>query len=206
MKILTWLLEFWKQKKEFILIAGVAIILFLLTFMKGCQYGKQHKKCPEIVSNTVYLHDTITRTIIDHVPYYVQEVDTVYYPKEIPAKVDTAQILKNYFATFKYDRYWTAKDTLEVYLTDYISQNKSIHNVFKYKWLLPTTITENKVDNSVHYSSYLYLGASVPVSKLDYSSIDLTLALPKFYIGVGYLPGINGFSVKGGVKLISFKK
>ncbi len=207
-KIILWLINLWNNNKRIIVYFAFFALFLALSYISGCRHGKRLVHCPQITSNTVYVHDTVFHTITNQFPYYVYKVDTVIYDHLIPADVDTAEILRNFFATYKYERYWTARDTLEVFLTDYISQNKPIHNIFKYKWLLPTTITNTTVDNSVTYSSYLYIGGSVPISigNFKYSSIDLTLALPKWYVGVGYLPGVNTFAIKGGVKIFQFKK
>lgn len=207
-KIILWLLNIWNKSKRIIIYLVLAALFLTLSYITGCSHGRKTKQCPQITSNTVYVHDTITRTITNRFPYYVYKTDTVIYDHLIPADVDTALILKNYFATYKYDRYWAARDTLEVFLTDYISENKPVNNVFRYRWLLPQTITTNIQDNTVTYNSYLYVGGSVPVYPFDfkYSSIDLTLTLPKWYVGVGYLPGINVFVIKGGVKLLQFKQ
>ena len=204
--IILWLVNFYSKYNKWIWFILAFLCVLSLSFIKGCSYGRKTKKCPEITTSIIIKHDTVTRTITDRFPYYVYKIDTVIYDHLIPADVDTTEILRNYFATYKYQRYWTAKDTLEVFLTDYISQNKPIDNVFRYKWLLPQTITNTVVDNSVHYSSYLYIGGSVPINNFKYSSIDLTLALPKWYVGAGYLPGVNAFSLKGGIKLVQFKK
>lgn len=204
MKLLAWLTAFWNQRKGFIIIDGIALVMFLLTFMKGCQYGKAHKICPRIETKTVFVHDTVTHRIVDRFPYYVYKTDTVIYESLIPMDVDTNLILKEYFAKHIIDRKWE-NDTLTVNIRDVISRNQPVSNLFKYNIKIPFTTITNTVDQSVHYQSYLYIGGSVPINKFDYSSIDLTLALPKWSAGVGYMPGQNTFVVKAEIKLIQFK-
>jgi hypothetical protein len=206
MKIIAFFTNLWKNSKGFIIIAGIALIMFLLTFMKGCQYGKAHKICPQIETKTVIKHDTIDHYIPNYVPWYIAGKDTtIYKDKLIPAKVDTQAILKDYFAQHIYDRFW--RDSLiQVDLKDMITQNNAYPQKFSYKILRPQTIINNTQDNSVHYASYLYLGGSVPINKFDYSSIDLTLALPKWSAGLGYMPGHNTFVIKGAIKIVAFKK
>lgn len=190
--------------KIIISVAAVLVILGL-TFFGGYRFYHKIHPCAPAVSDTIIVHDTTTYIIHDTIPYYVSILDTIYVPKEIPQNVDTAKILKNYFSTYVYDRSWTAKDTLEVTIKDYISQNKSINNEFKYKILLPQTTIINNVDNSVHYTKYLYGGLNVPFKDLKTMEIEALYAFRKGYFGVGYSPINSGFSVKAGFTIFKFK-
>jgi hypothetical protein len=203
--ILLWLTNLWKNNKRLILEICLVLAVLSMAFIKGCQYGKQQVHCPDITTETIYVHDTVTHRIVDRFPYYISHTDTIIELVQYPAKIDTAEILKDYFATHVIDRYW--QDSLiRVDLKDYITQNKPGKNVFKYNILRPQTITHTTVDNSVTYNSYLYVGGSVPINKFDYSSIDLIVAFPKWVVGAGYMPGQNSFAIKGGVKLFQFKQ
>lgn len=190
------------------LIISLIILIFLgLAFFAGWKTYPHYRPCPTISHDTVFHYDTTTHWIHDTVPYYVQILDTVFAPDSIPIPVDTNQILKNYFATYVYNRHWT-NDTLNVYLTDYITQNKPINNIFKYNIKIPFTTVINNVDNTISYNKYVSAGVSIPVYPYDnfkYISLDAQYHWAKGYIGVGYTPTIKTFSVRAGTTILKIK-
>jgi hypothetical protein len=206
MKILTWLTEIWPKIKKTVYLILAVLSVLSIAYISGCVRGRRTAKCPTISTEVVILHDTATHYIPNYVPWYIAGKDTtIYIDRLIPAKVDTLAILRDYYALHYQDRFWS-DSLIQVTLKDMITQNKATPQKFTYKILRPQTIINNTQDNSVHYQSYLYIGGSVPINKFDYSSIDLTLALPKWSIGVSYAPGVNTFMVRAGVKIIAFKK
>ena len=204
--IIAFFTNLWGTSKKIILLVAFAVLVVALSYISGCIHGRKTKQCPQIETKVIIKTDTVHHYIPNYVPWYIAGRDTtIYIDRLIPAKVDTQVILKDYFAQHIYDRFW--RDSLiQVDLKDMITQNKAYPQKFSYKILRPQTIINNTQDNSVHYQSYLYLGGSVPINKFDYSSIDLTLALPKWSAGVGYMPGHNTFVAKLGFKIIQFKK
>ena len=201
-KVLQW----FKDAKELLYGIIVVLVLFLFVFIKGCNYGKTRVHCPEIRSDTILVHDTITHTIIDTFPYYIAVRDTIFFRDTIYGDIDTAQILKNYFAVNVYTRSWQ-DSLLDVTLQDYISENKPVRNVFTYKILRPQQVIINEVDNSITYNKYLYGGITLPVSpfkNINYISLDVIYAFPKGYFGAMWQPEINTFSAKFGVKLLQW--
>lgn len=185
-----------------ILYLVLIVTLVALSFAGGCRHGK--KQCnPETVTKIVIKYDTVTKTIIDKVPYYIIKHDSISYPVEVPANVDTALILEDYFATHIVNRIWQ-DSLLKVDLTDYISQNKPVHNVFNYQILRPQQIIIN-VDNSKHYSRYITAGLSVPIKDIRYTSFETNFIFRSGYIGAFYNYGLQSFGISAGTTLFRFK-
>ena len=182
-----------------LVLAGVAI---LVLFGTGMCTGYKVKKCPEITTETIIVHDTITHTIPNDIYHYVQVLkDTVIYNDKIVYKdVDTAQILKNYFATYTYERYFHDKN-INIFLNDSISQNKSVGHSFKYEWLKPQVVTNNE-QIIKNYRRSLYTGAGL--NTLKELSVQGLYAGPRLALGVGYAPVTKVTEVKAYINLFNF--
>ena len=189
-------------------------MLFLgLSFVGGCQYHKKTFK-PAVPSvDTVVVFDTVEHHIIDHFPYYITNTDSVIIRDTVIQSVDTAAILKDYFAIHYYTRVW--EDTLvKVTIEDAISENRSISSNFKYNLLKPQTIINNSVDNSVTYNKYAYFGVFMPVfpfkvneiSNINYVGLEALMAYPKGYSRVSWQPYTKTFIFGTGVTIMKFKR
>jgi hypothetical protein len=205
LKMLKIILDWLKKNLAFIL-GAVFLFCMVACFVSGCRYHKFRHPCPEAVINThtVIIHDTIIHEITDTFPYYVQKVDSIVYRDTIILEVDTALILKDYFALHYYTRNWQ-DSLLQVDLKDVVSENKFIENDFRYKILRPQAIINNTIDQSIHYAKYIYLGIDVPVQNLNYIEVEGLFAFRKGYFGLGYEPQIKSVNIKGGVTLFKFK-
>ena len=182
----------------------VAVILITLFFWLGFKAHERFRPCPEIRRDTVYVYDTITHYIPDTIPYYYVTVDSLVIRDTIPRIVDTTQILLDYFMYHYYTRTW--EDTLvKVTLSDVVTENKFLDATFSYKLLKPVTIINNSVQY-FNYSSYLYLGGSVPVNDIKMASTDVYFANKRLLVGVGYIPYSKGVRVTGALKLFKFNK
>ena len=159
--------------------------------------------------DTIRIYDTIIHFIPDTVPFYIVRKDTVIINHNIPAIVDTAAILVDYYSIHYYTRDWydiNQSDTLiHIRLEDAIMENMPIDNNFSYRYYKPQTVINNVVNN-VSYSSYLYGTLILPVPDTKYASLGLSYASGRGLIGVGYMPFNKGVSLTGGFKLIRFKK
>jgi len=199
LKLLNW----FKKNLAFIL-AGIFLFCLIACFVSGCNYHKNRFKCPEITTHTVIIHDTLIHNIVDSFPYYISNTVKIIYRDTIIQPVDTAEILRDYFALHVYNRQWE-DSLLSVNLRDTITENHFLGNKFQYQILRPQTITYNNVDNSVTYNSYLYCGIGTQTNNINNIELNGLLAFPKIYIGAGYLPNIKAFNAKIGIKLLSFK-
>lgn len=190
--------------KNYLIGAGILITLLLFAFIGGCQRGKRIKVCPDIITNVVHVTDTIIHTIIDTFPYYISHTDTIIYTDTIIQPVDTAAILRDYFALHIYSRNWT-DSLLTVNLRDTVTQNSFLGNQFNYKILRPQTIINTVVDNSIHYNKYLYAGIDFTFWDMGQSEISLFYAFRGGYGGIGYAYYQKGFALKWGVPIAKFR-
>lgn len=193
-----------KPLYKYLIVAAITVLVLFMTFFWGCQYGKTCVKCPVITHDTIIHYDTIFHHIKDTVPEYVQILDTVFIPHNIPQVIDTAKILDAYYSTYAYSRQWE-NDTILVKLHDVITQNKFVNNNFNYKIKIPFQTIVNNVDNSIHYTKYVYLGASIPFKNNQVSSLHVLYAFRKAYVGIQYSPLVNSWGVSGGLVLFHFK-
>jgi hypothetical protein len=184
----------------------VALLIALAaSFIGGCQYGKTRKKCPQITSDTVLVYDTVDHYIYNIWPWYIQGKDTTIYDT-VPQDVDTALILRDYFARRIYpDRNWK-NDTVDIHVTDTISQNRLMGNSMRYRIKIPFTQITNTTDNTITYNRYLYFGVNVPIKNVNYVELETTYNWEKGYLGASYSPQLNSFGIKGGATIIKFKK
>lgn len=183
----------------------IAFFVFLMGIVCGWKIYPKMRPCPVVTSDTLIIRDTVWHTIVDSFPMYVAGKDSIIYRDSlIYANVDTAQILKDWYAIHIYDREW--KDTnIVVTMKDFITQNKSVHNVFNYKILRPQTIIQNNIDNSIHYNKYVTLGISVPFKEITHVNLDARYQWSKGYIGTFYSSDLKSFGVSGGVVLFKLK-
>jgi len=194
----------WIKKNAALLFGSLAIFVMFACFVSGCNYHKNHFKCPEITTHTVILHDTLIHQIVDTFPYYISHTDTVIYTDTIIEPVDTAAILRDYFAYHIYNRQWQ-DSLLQVNLWDTITENRFLHNEFTYRILRPQTIINTTQDNSITYNKYLLLGISVPFKNIEYTEFSVLSTFRKGYLGIGYLPMQGGISIKGGVSMFKWQ-
>ena len=191
------------------LISIAIIIVLAASFFGGWKAHQKFRPCPVIESDTVYVYDTVTHQIRDTVPWYVIRKDTVIVNHNIPADVDTAAILVDYYSIHYYTRDWydiNQSDTLiHIRLEDAIMENMPIDNNFSYRYYKPTQVINNVVNN-VSYSRYLYAGISAPLNDYKFAAGSVYFASDRLLLGVGYVPYYKSLSLTGGVKLVRFKK
>jgi hypothetical protein len=194
-----------KDLRNILIALSILLLLLVGAFIVGWKTHSKYRPCPTITSDTILIHDTITHTIVDSFPYYVATLDTIFFPDTILQSIDTAKILKNYFATFIYNREW--KDSLvNVTIEDYISQNRPIHNNFSYKILRPQTIINNNIDNSITYNRYFQVGISDQINDYKNLSLNAQFIMPKWYVEYEYIPNINTHTIGVGVTVFKLRK
>ena len=190
------------KTKDYIVIGLVILALLGVGYFGFTLYPK-FNPCPEQYIDTLYIYDTVEHHIIDTVPYYIVKTDTVIYRDTVFKDVDTAEILKNYFALHVYERLWL-DSTLKVTLMDTISQNKPQGNTFVYKLLKPQVVNNN-VTNVYNYSKYLTVGLSTILKDLTYTGVEVDYVTSQWYGGVGYNMGMKGITVRAGGTIKKFK-
>lgn len=186
-----------------ILLGILIAVLLLLGGWAGYKIYPAYHPCPDISSDTIYVYDTILHYIPDTIPYYIVKRDTIIYRDTVFKDIDTAEILKDYYALHHYTRNWE-DSLLTVTLKDVITENKPIDNVFTYKLLKPQTIVNNVI-NTYSYSRYVTIGMDIPLKDIKYVNIELLYVTKRFYGGIGYNPNLNSLTAKGGITMFKMK-
>jgi hypothetical protein len=184
------------------IVVGLVIIALLGCGYVGYTMYPRLNKCPDIASDTVVITDTVSYYIPDTIPYYLAGKDSIVYDT-LFRDVDTAAILKDYFAMHYYERSWQ-DSSLSVLIKDVISQNQPISNVFTYKILRPQTVIHNEYTDYA-YGRYITAGMNFLLKDLDYTGIEINYISPNWNGGVGYNFGLEGMTVKVGGTLFKFK-
>jgi hypothetical protein len=150
------------------------LVILLIGVVVFQQCGRQTEAPGEIISvdgkdyellkhtiDTVY--QEIEVEVPTYVPEYITKIETVEV--EIPANVDSLQIIKDYFSKYE------VKDTLLLeglgkgYITDIISQNKIESRNIKWDYKIPT-ILDTKIVKELP-KNQLYLGLNTNFDKAN---------------------------------------
>jgi hypothetical protein len=150
------------------------LVILLIGVVVFQQCGRQTETPGEIISvdgkdyellkhtiDTVY--QEIEVEVPTYVPEYITKIETVEV--EIPANVDSLQIIKDYFSKYE------VKDTLVLeglgkgYITDIISQNKIESRNIKWDYKIPT-ILDTKIVKELP-KNQLYLGLNTNFDKAN---------------------------------------
>lgn len=199
---------------------GLTALLLLLgsgTYI-GWHLHKSMKPCPVVHDSTIVVTDPHWHHVADSLANLPPNViikwrdrDTIkirdqkWLDSLLQAnKVDTMAILREYYSIFEYTWSHTVKDTIDFNLKTTVTQNQPIKYDFSYKLLLPISTTTSTVDNSIHYTKYVYGGISYDI-KVKSLSFNAFLATPKLLYGVGYAPNTNSFNATLSVKILQIK-
>jgi len=216
------------SKIQTYLIAGAIIILLGLGFWAGWKSHSALKPCPIITTDTITIPDTNWYHLEDslelniknlkaQVYYWKNHRDTIVLPGDsvlIPADVDTAAILKDYYSKYRYG--WVEEnDTIAVSDSVTITQNLPVDHSLSYKFKIPFTTIINNVDNSISYNNYLQFGVGLPVYKIKADStesvnlnnirLELTYVFNKGYAGIDWQPNTNTIEARLGTTILKFK-
>lgn len=191
-----------KELKNIIIFA-VALILMAIGFRSGYNlYPKQHP-CQVITTGIREIHDTT-----QHYNYYIwpvwQDPDTIIYHDTIPGEIDSAEVVRNFYAEHYYTRHFD--DTLlEAELTDIITRNRPTKSTFTYRILRPQTVINNSVTTTT-WNKYLCVGMNINTYNPRLTGFELMFVTPRVYLGGGYMPVLKGFNIKAGGTILKLKK
>lgn len=184
------------NKSEIIAWAGWIVLIAIILFKFKCGSGSvptagaPFSSPAEITTTaktrTILIHDTVTRRIL--VPLIQQlPAETIFVA--IPAHIDTAEILKDYYAKYYYSDK-ISDSLLEATITDTISTNTIISRAFTYKLLRPQTIqniTSTQEITPERYRFYFGFGISLNQRLLAGIGPELLMTAPKqMAFGLGY--------------------
>jgi hypothetical protein len=151
------------------------IILIVLLLLQGWYYRNSTPVEPTIITKIETKWDTITIQSLEYVPKLVDKVitkyETVYKVDSVlvNVEVDTANILKEYFAKNVYVDKIVLDTFGSVTLIDTISQNKIYSRKYTSDILIPTnTITNNIYINDKGF----YAGGSLGINQKMLHSIS----------------------------------
>ena len=151
------------------------IILIVLLLLQGWYYRNSTPVEPTIITKVETKWDTITIQSLEYVPKLVDKVitkyETVYKVDSVlvNVEVDTANILKEYFAKNVYVDKIVLDTFGSVTLIDTISQNKIYSRKYTSDILIPTnTITNNIYINDKGF----YAGGSLGINQKMLHSIS----------------------------------
>lgn len=149
--------------KDILFVAGWLCFFITLMIWRSCCVSD----CPQ----PVIVHDTIPGDSVPYpiyndkpVPVFVYKTDTV------PANVDTAAILKDYFAIVYYSDTLQNDTSYHLVINDTIHQNRIAFRQVLFQNLRPTAIHTTHVDTTIYpNTTKLFATISVAGSK---SSLD----------------------------------
>jgi hypothetical protein len=217
------------MKLKYYLAIGAVVILLCLGFYGGYKTYPHINPYPVITTDTIYLPDNSWHHLRDSlnlsinnlqslVNYWKAHRDTLHLPGDtvlIPMDVDTAAILKDHFAIYKYG--WEKQDSdISVIDSVTITQNTPIKHSIDYQFKKPFTTIINNVDNSISYNNYLQFGVGLPVYKIKADStesvnlnnirLELTYVFKKGYVGIDWQPNTNTIEARLGTTILKFKQ
>ncbi len=168
----------------------IAVLLAIIVWLKACDTPDNKQKVKSIDTTTTV---NIKVDSIKKDTTYIPKPYNVYIPIEIPAKIDTQKILKDYLSgkIYKDTIYFT--DSLKLIITDTISKN-SIQNRNIYYRATQKTITITNNINTVVIEDpkrKLYVNGTLGFNKQFFNMASLGLDyIPKndkhmYGVGVG---------------------
>jgi hypothetical protein len=153
---------------------GVIITLLTVYLLKNridflsSEYQESKTDTFEIVK-----YDTLTNTLYKTTIDYVPEIITDTFFEERMLGKDTLQILEDYFAYRIYKDSITG-DTVSIYITDTVTENKLTSRKIDYSCILPT-VTKYITNTKLIYKKGFYLGGSLNLNIVDNTSIEPSL-------------------------------
>jgi hypothetical protein len=109
-----------------------------------------------IKKETIKIYDSTKKVLIPKIPASLQTFCLV----PVPLNVDTAAILRNFFAIYTYSQS-LGDTTIRAELFDTISQNKILGRKFTYKLIQPIKTIESATITQIKSNQGLYLGGFV---------------------------------------------
>jgi len=165
-----------------LIIFGLIVVILLLRQCSGDVTPTE----PVTITKTEVRYDTITNEVTKYVPKIVTKIETQIDTLLVSQEIDTLSILEDYFATYIYEDFQNL-DSLNLTITDTISQNKILSRKIVYDLIYPTvTVTETRYINQREF--YAGFGLSGRTDQFNYAGGQLlyrTKNKQAFGLGVG---------------------
>lgn len=169
----------WSENKSkfYFLIILVLIIVILLQKCGG------HKTQILNHTNTVHTIDTAYVTVSKEIPIYVPKWHTrTEYIHDTTTVIDTAYVIGDYFSTYVYNDSLKS-DTLKLYITDSITQNKIKNRSIKYSYTFPVVTIEK--DRNEFYWGFGLVGSKTGINYFGPEFLLRTKNKNVYGVGVG---------------------
>jgi hypothetical protein len=134
----------------------IIVLVLLIILMRMCQGPKPVPDKPKITIVETVKYDTITKQIPKYIPVPGPiKHDTTYLDRDI----DTTAILKDYFATYFYND-TIDRDTVKIYISDQITENKIASRNIKYDIIYPTKTVTIREEHYINQREF-YIGPRI---------------------------------------------
>jgi len=136
--------NYFKNISPYIIVIAILVVIIIL--MKEC---KRCPTCPEPTTTVIHTRDTVWDTIrLTSVVYKPLPKETIWV--EVPADIDTNEILKRYYAKLYYEDILKDDTSAYIFIKDTITQN----SIYTREWefinrrptIINTTTTINQYD------------------------------------------------------------
>lgn len=151
---------------NYLILAGVIIILIFI-WRRYAPSNNIETGGDTLTSIITYKYDT-TVYHVDRVNIYHYSTDSIF----LPVKVDTSQVIKDYFTKYVYSD--TIRDTnILATITDTVFKNSILHRAFDYRLLRPTQIITTTIVAPA--MSKIYLEGITGLNKDQVTQLTLKL-------------------------------
>ncbi len=169
-----------------VIILVLIVVILLMRQCSGSGSGEVTPTEPTVITKTEVRYDTITKEIPKYIPKVVTRIVKEFDTINVLQPIDTLSILEDYFATYVYEDVQNL-DSLNLRITDSVSQNKIMSRNIQYDLIYPTvTVTETKYINPREF--YIGFGLNGSTSQFNYVGGQLLYRTRKkqaFGLGVG---------------------
>ena len=186
--------------KNKLIIVIVFLVIMSTSFFLGGKYYSNNNIVYQTSSDTTHVTDSVIHVMKDSAAYYVEIFDTIIEYVNVPIDIDTAYIMKDYYAKKKFIRNW--EDSLiKVSLTDILYENSPYSNKFTYIIKRPQQIIVNNYTKPLYkYTVYGGLFMDIGV-KEPIIGLNLTYIKDKNLFSIGYAPHNKYIHLKYNTKI-----
>lgn len=181
----------------------IVILFIVILLMRQCSGSKNIEPIEEkVVTKVEIVRDTIELEKTVYVPKWRTKIETKYDTTyvDVPADVDTLDILKDYYSKYEYIDTLFLDSLGYVVLTDTITQNTILKRSQRLNIVIPTKIIDNTlyINNREFYTGF---GVRTNGQNISWMGLEGVMRSKKgntFILGVG-TDNENNFSLGGSV-------
>lgn len=165
------------------------IVIFILQVLLAIAFALFIKFCsaPDQVTNTItkettFIYDSTQKSI----PVPQAPASVSVFTVAVPVLVDTAEVLRRYFASYTYTQ--QIKDSsISAVIFDSVSQNRILKRKFEYKWLQPVrSIESTTITLPAKEKAGIYLGGFIDHDQMGFGAGPKISYQTKKNLVIGY--------------------